>query len=542
MRFLRQVTKLTLPCAMRAMLCLYLAVGTCTAAFGQTKSSKVVRVTSGSLKGSVKEGVASFKGIPFAAPPVGDLRWRPPQPVSPWRGVRVADNFGNHCMQGPPAFISYAPSQEASEDCLTLNVWTPVTHKKPLPVMVFIHGGGFVNGGSSVPLYDGTQFAKLGVILVSINYRLGRFGFFAHPALTKESPEGLLGNYGFMDQIAALKWVQTNINAFGGDAKNVTVFGESAGGQSINALMTSSLAKGLFHKAIVESGGGRPLLGRRKMPLLRGVAWNGTRSGEEIGAAFAKQMSIEGDDSQTLKALRALPEKSLLGAKVMRHGDSDTFSGPMIDGRILADDPGWIFTTGKQMRIPYIVGANSLELDVPQRDQTISKISGHDNDQKESAPGVATELIGNIVFVEPARFSARQMALSGQPTFEYRFSYVSESQRPTQKGARHASEIPYVFSTLKFRRGASTTVQDQAMSDTMIRYWVNFARTGNPNGGPLPKWPFYSPDKDELMNFTNEGPVGEADPNRTSLDQISTRWSIKSSRTGVVDIRGSVDR
>ena len=219
--------------------------------------SDQVRVDAGALKGATDDGVLSFKGIPYAAPPVGNLRWKPPQPVTPWTGVRPATAYGSDCMQLPFPGDAAPLGTPPAEDCLVVNVWRPADASTKLPVMVWIYGGGFVNGGSSPAVYDGSQFAKRGVVLVSFNYRVGRFGFFAHPALTKESPNGPLGNYTFLDQIAALKWVQKNIAAFGGDAGNVTIFGESAGGGSVLTMMTSPLAKGLFQKAIIESGGGR---------------------------------------------------------------------------------------------------------------------------------------------------------------------------------------------------------------------------------------------------------------------------------------------
>ncbi len=266
-----------------------------------------VRTESGLVSGVAAEGVVSWKGVPYATPPVGDLRWREPRPAAPWKGVRVADAYAHDCMQEPFPSDAAPLGTPPSENCLYLNVWAPEKPAGPkLPVMVWIHGGGFVNGGSSPAVYDGSHFAKRGVVFVSFNYRLGRFGFFAHPVLSTENPKGPLGNYGYLDQIAALKWVQQNIAAFGGDPGNVTLFGESAGGGSVHTLMVSPFARGLFHKAIVESGGGR-VGGIMAMRRMREAGPNGDPSGEAIGVAFAKSAGVTGDDAAALTALRKLP-------------------------------------------------------------------------------------------------------------------------------------------------------------------------------------------------------------------------------------------
>jgi para-nitrobenzyl esterase len=259
-------------------------------------ASDEVKIETGRLKGVARDGVVGFKGIPFAAAPVGDLRWRAPTPAKAWTGVRPAAEYGADCAQKPFPGDAAPLGVTPAEDCLYANVWVPEgSAGKKLPVMVWFYGGGFVNGGSSPAVYDGSQFAKRGVVFVSFNYRLGRFGFFAHPALTKENPKGPLGNYAFLDQIAALEWVKRNIKAFGGDAGNVTIFGESAGGGSVLTMMTSPMAKGLFHKAIIESGGGRTMLmGPR---YLDRASPAGTPSGESVGMKFAKSVGIEGEDS-----------------------------------------------------------------------------------------------------------------------------------------------------------------------------------------------------------------------------------------------------
>ena len=278
----------------------------------------VVRVESGQVQGVIADDVESFKGIPFAAPPVGELRWRPPQPAASWTGVRQAADFGANCMQGrfgpPPA--AGAPQPPApSEDCLFLNIWRPASAAAgaKLPVMVWIHGGGFVGGSGALPGEGGGPFARQGVVLVTLNYRLGRFGFFAHPALSAERPDDLKGNYAYMDQIAALQWVKRNIGAFGGDPDNVTIFGFSAGGVSVHSLLASPLARGLFHKAIAQSGGSRDSVLTARPMREDGVDPNYPVSGETIGMTFARSMGIDGTDAAALATLAA--DASLLGRR-----------------------------------------------------------------------------------------------------------------------------------------------------------------------------------------------------------------------------------
>ena len=269
-----------------------LAAPWATAGAAPAPAPSPVKTDSGLVAGVAGDGVIAFKGVPYAAPPVGDLRWRPPQPVVAWTGVRNADQYGHDCMQEPFPSDAAPLGAPPGEDCLYVNVWVPAERPRtPLPVMVWIHGGGFVNGGSSPAVYDGSRFAKRGLVFVSLNHRLGRFGFFAHPALSKETPSGPLGNYGFLDQIAVLKWVQRNAAAFGGDPKNVTIFGESAGGGSVNTMMISPLAAGLFHKAIVESGGGRA----RGLVPMRHLRERGP-AGEPSAEAHRHRLRREGGD------------------------------------------------------------------------------------------------------------------------------------------------------------------------------------------------------------------------------------------------------
>jgi para-nitrobenzyl esterase len=414
---------------------------------------------------------------------------------------------------------------ESSEDCLVLNVWAPAKRSgHALPVMVWIHGGGFVNGGSSPAVYDGSQFARDGVVLVSFNYRLGRFGFFAHPALTHEDPNGLLGNYGYLDQIAALQWVQKNIAAFGGDPGNVTLFGESAGGLSVHDLINCPLARDLFQKAIVESGAGRKGLGGRLH-----VAANGKPSAEDAGVAFAKSKGIDGDDAAALQKLRALPAETIVDGLNMATMNSPTYSGPTIDGKIVIDDPQAFYLAGTEAHIPVIVGANSMDVGFAQaktfdelfaafgKDADAARRAYHP-DPAEPFPLVALRVAADGLMVEPARFVAQAWSRAGLPAWEFRFSYVAESMRKEWPGAPHASEIPFVFDTVRARYGAALTPADEKMARTVIAYWIQFAKTGNPNGAGMPEWPRYVPQNDVLMNFTGSGPAAQADPWKERLD------------------------
>jgi para-nitrobenzyl esterase len=505
----------------KAMLALSLA----SLAFGAVED---VKIASGRLKGAVTGSVVSWKGIPFAAPPVGQNRWRPPQPVAPWRNVRAATAFGADCMQNPfpgdAAPLGVAPA----EDCLYVNVWSPVKRSGKLPVMVWIYGGGFVNGGSSPAVYDGSKFAESGVVLVSFNYRLGRFGFFAHPALTEFEGSGPLGNYAFMDQIAALEWVKKNVSAFGGDPSNVTIFGESAGGMSVFALLTTPAARGLFHKAIIESGGGRNLLGQ--MRHIR-EARAGTVPGEQVGIAFAKKNGIEGTGAAALAALRALPVDQVVDKMNMMTMNNPTYSGPMIDGKIVVEPVQDALLGGRVAKVPVMIGANSNEFGFlfartwddlmrPFGSDRAKAEAAYDPQGRKDLKATAMVIGADQFFVEPARFAARQIRAAGQPAYLYRFSYVAESMRKEWKGAPHATEIPFVFNTIAARYGDKLTPDDRKAAETAHAYWVAFARKGNPNGEGRPEWPVYERTEDRLMNFTNEGPIAQRDPLNDRLDLV----------------------
>ena len=514
MRVLRQVVVVAL--SVLATRALYAQAGT-------------VAIDSGKLQGVTQGPVEAFKGVPFAAPPVGELRWRAPQPVKLWAGVKKATSYSADCMQIPFPSDAAPLGTTPAEDCLYLNVWRPAgtPPDAKLPVMFWIYGGGFVNGGSSPAVYDGSKFAEKGIVFVSANYRLGRFGFFAFPALTKTDADGMLGNYGFMDQIAALKWVQRNIGAFGGDASNVTVFGESAGGFSVSMLLTSPLSGGLFSKAIIESGGGRTNLGGQR--YLSTTVPNGPPSAESAGVDFAKSLGITGTDKDALESLRRLPAEKVLGNLNMASMGQSGYSGPMIDGRIVLADPESIYLSGEGWKVPLIIGANSLDIGfgfAPNKEALFAPfgiyrdkaLAAYDPAGNGDLRAVRYSVAMDHMMIEPARFVASVFASEGVPTYEYRFSYVAESMRSKWPGAPHATEIPFVFDTVNSKYGKDLAPSDEKTAQAMLNYWASFAKTGNPGTGNTPAWPQYSPATDMLMNFTADGPVAEPDPWKARLD------------------------
>ena len=496
-------------------------------------SSPVVRIATGRVRGVERGGLTIFKGIPYAAPPVGQLRWQAPQPVKPWTGVRSATEFGHDCMQLPFPGDAAPLRTTPSEDCLYVNVWAPAKHARNLPVMVWIYGGGFVNGGSSPAVYSGANFARDGIVFVSFNYRLGRFGFFAFPALLKQG--GLVGNYAFMDQIAALKWVRQNISAFGGNPHEVTIFGESAGGMSVNLLMTSPLARGLFERAMVESGGGRDnLLGP---PPLDHPGPHGQRSAVQDGVAFAQAMGIKGTDAAALEALRKLPAEKIVNNINMASmgAQRDIYSGPMVDGKIMVHTPEAVYKASGEAKVPVVVGANSLDIGfstAKTMDAVFKPFGAREAEARkvfdpadhETVQAAGYRVAAARMMLEPARFVARELAASGQPAYEYRFSYVATAVRQKFPGAPHSSEIPYVFDTIRESMwsgfGKGITSADLAAARDMHAYWVNFVKTGDPNGSGLPRWSRITREGNELMDFTEHGPKGETDPAKAQLDLV----------------------
>jgi para-nitrobenzyl esterase len=496
-------------------------------------NDKTVTIDAGAIAGVMTGDFLFFKGIPYAAPPIGNLRWRAPQPVEPWKGVRSATEYGNDCIQQPIPGDATSSGSTLGEDCLVLNIWRPAAIEKneKLPVLVWIHGGGFLNGSSAAAIYDGSAFARQGLVVVSLNYRLGRLGFFAHPALTA-ADEGPLGNYGLLDQLEALRWVQRNIAAFGGDPNQVTIMGESAGGISVMHHLISPLAKNLFHRAIVLSGGGRTyLVGGRKLS----ESTPEQPSAEESGVEFAKSVGITGNGAEALAALRALPAEQVngemnMGALLTR---PPTYAGgPIFDGETVTVNPEDVLQQGEAAKVPILIGTTSADLAITDSLPQENPLSffGADSDRASAlynpngtlqASEILTTIGIDLAMHEPARFVAKQMTAAGNPVWLYRFGYVAQSLRPEKMGADHASEQPYLFSTLDARYGKDVTAKDREMAQMFHSYFANFAKSGDPNGEGLPIWSQYDPTKPDLMMFTlDDGAVMEADPWKERLDLV----------------------
>jgi para-nitrobenzyl esterase len=475
-----------------------------------------VRTESGIVSGApgVKSDVRVYKGIPYAAPPVGDLRWRAPKAPAKWDGVRKADQFSATCMQAPyPENSPYhEAAQPVSEDCLYLNVWTGAkSAKEGRPVMVWIHGGALTRGSGSTSIYDGEELAKKGVVLVTINYRLGIFGFFAHPELTRESDRNSSGNYGILDQIAALEWVQKNIAAFGGDPKRVTIFGESAGSWSVNALVATPLAKGLFQRAIGESGANFG-----KIPTLAEAEQNGLRIAKNLGA-------------DSISALRAKSASDLM--KVNPGGARMNVDGWMLPEQVYA-----IFASGKQNDVPTLIGSNADEgtaftpanvkadgfkTQAKTRfgDLADDYLKVYPANSDEQAHTSAASAMRDQTFGWEMRTWARLQAKTGKSkVFMYYFSRVPPDPFGKRLGAYHASEIRYVFDNLQ-----NTPAEDidRTLAETMSSYWVNFATKGDPNGKGLPKWPVYTEKSDLAMGLGDHVERTEV-PNKPALDFLDT--------------------
>jgi para-nitrobenzyl esterase len=489
-------------------------------------NSLQVKTVNGIVEGTLeKSGIRSFKGIPFAAPPVGDLRWREPQPVQNWQGVRKATQFGPRAMQAPIFGDMNFRSNGMSEDCLYLNVWAPSRKgKELLPVLVYLYGGGFVAGDGSEPRYDGESMAQKGIVALTVNYRLGVFGFLSHPELTKESPHKASGNYGLLDQAAALQWVQKNIAAFGGDPKKVTIAGESAGSVSVSAQMASPLSKNLIAGAIGESGS---LLGTLSaVPL---------SEGEQVGVQFAKSVN-----ASSLAALKAMNADSLLQVSTKLN----PFRFPRtIDGYFFPKSPYDIFETGEQARVPLLVGWNSEEsnyrsiignekLTKENFLKAVQRLYGAQADDvlklynpasDEEVEQVATDLAGDrFIGFSTWKWADMHNKTTGKPVYRYFYEKprpvmtpemgnatpglaggvqrnTTAAPAPPSKGAVHSAEIEYAMGNLSTNKVFAWTEDDYKVSRIMQEYFANFIKKGNPNGPGLPYWP--------VLNSANPSPV-----------------------------------
>ncbi|HLI83456.1 MAG TPA: carboxylesterase family protein [Bryobacteraceae bacterium] len=464
----------------------------------------IVHLDSGIISGTTgsKPEVRAYLGIPYAAPPVATLRWRAPQPVAHWDGVRPADKFSPVCMQNSNA-------QKTSEDCLYLNVWTTAKSAgERRPVMVWIYGGGFTGGSGSLPDYNGDALSQKGVVVVTFNYRLGPFGFLAHPELTKESDRRASGNYGLMDQVAALQWVQRNIAAFGGDPKKVTIFGESAGSVSVADLLTSPLTKGLFVRAIGESGAWMGL-GISTARTLSEAEQDGVKLAEAVGA-------------KSLAEMRLVPADAILKA--------GRGSGAIVDGWLLPEAPDKVYSEGKQHAVSVLVGSNQDEGTFFLRPTTAEQFTAQSRERYKSFadqflklyPAASDEQANAsalMAFRDEAAWHMRRWAQdqtkAGKKSYLYYFTHEPpaspNAKGPRRRGATHVAEVPYVFQTPGQR---PWTDVDRQLSDTMSSYWVNFASTGDPNGRNLPHWPAFDPKKnpDPMVLGDKIGPGPGPDP------------------------------
>lgn len=465
-----------------------------------------VRIDSGALIGTGGGEVESFKGVPYAAPPVGELRWRAPRPPANWQKPLSAVDFGASCPQTPPPRVPQGSAAEhTSEDCLTLNVWAPSPAAKAAPVMVWIHGGSNIQGTGAGVYYDGSAFARDGVVLVTLNYRLGLLGFFAHPALTREAAGSATANFGLLDQLAALAWVHRNIAAFGGDPGNVTVFGESAGAMDTVALLTAPAAKGLFHKAIVESA-----------PM--DEDWPSLAAASSAGATIATALDLPGERA-TLAQLRAVPMQQLVEASVR-------LSAPVIDGVLLRQPPFEALNKGAGVDVPLIIGTNGNEASLLGANPNLDYFKRADfpalrtlyGSQSESDADLARSVFRDMRFAMPARWIAGHRAGTA-PAYLYRFEYVLSLLRSRRTGADHGSEIPYVFSSWGNYPLSET---DHDVTAVMHACWIGFARTGVPDCKGGPAWPAYRPQTDLLMHFGDQ-PAVEKTPDGSVLDTLAER-------------------
>jgi para-nitrobenzyl esterase len=481
--------------------------------FAAEKISAVIQLDSGPISGKVEDGGRVFLGIPYAAPPVGEFRWKPPQAVASWTQVKNVTAFSPACPQP-----KQSDDGKFSEDCLSLNIWTTV--KKPderLPVMVWIHGGAFNFGSASQPEYNGKNLAQKGVVVVTINYRLGPLGFLVHPLLSKESAYNASGNYGLLDQIAALKWVQKNIAAFGGNPDRVTIFGQSAGSRSVSLLMISPLSAGLFHRAIAESGG--PIIGSEYLsPAFNGNMANVSKMGQKLTARLGCDKAPD-----VLAAMRAKSAQEWVEAadcKTDLFDDEALFFAPVFDAWVLPKDPLTAYSGGQQHDVPIIVGSTLNEGTLYLADETDLSVEKYKSFLKSrfvDQSGKAFEMfpaykakdvapaIDIIVTVaanaQPARLVAQSMEQKKSKAYLYQFTRLPNTAMARKLGVHHGVELAYVFGNMSKSDGYDE--KDVILSNKMMDYWVNFARMGNPNGQGLVDWPAYKSKSDLNLEFSD---------------------------------------
>ena len=494
---------------------------------------KNVRTTGGQLQGVVADGVASFKGIPFADPPVGDLRWKAPQPAKAWTGVRKSDTYASGCMQDASMSRMMGTSVGVSEDCLYLNVWTAAkAADEKRPVMVWIHGGAFVGGMTGTPMFDGTKFAQKGVVLVSVAYRLGVFGFMAHPELSRESGRGS-GAYGIQDMIAGLQWVKDNIARFGGDPSRVTIFGESAGGIAVGMLAAAPPAKGLFQRAISESGGSFA-----PPRIADGAGQNvpALKLAESDGESFLEKLGVS-----DIKAARALP------AEQIQEAAGGARFWPVADGYVIPGDPYELYEKGQFNDTPILAGTNSNEGGLfmrgpvtaesfekqirsgyGERADVILKAYPHSTDAE--AARASADVFREFAFAWPTWAWARMQSRKGKGrAFVYYFDHRTPA---SPDGANHGAEVSYVFGNFSGPGGAPQP-EDLALSNLIQSYWINFAETGDPNRPGLPSWPHFTEQDQEVLFFdtaTGAKPI----PNLEKLKAYDAyySWRREQAKTG----------
>ncbi len=511
----------------RKMYVTFVVVG--LAIISQGLAQERVKVANGTLEGTNSAGVRIFKGIPYAAPPVNEWRWKPPQPAANWKGVRQADRFGPRPMQRDIFGDMVFRANGMSEDCLYLNVWTPAKDRREkLPVLVYFYGGGFVAGDGSEPRYDGESMARKGIVALTVNYRLGVFGFFAHPELTRESPRHASGNYGLLDQNAALKWVQKNIAVFGGDPARVTIAGESAGSISVSAQMASPLSRKLIAGAIGESGS---ILGALSaVPL---------KEAEEMGTKFAAQLGL--GERPSLKQLRELPAKQLLDATAK---PGVPWFRPAVDGYFFPNPPEQIFAAGRQSCVPLLAGVNSeeasyravlgraeptvenfrqaLERLYPGKGEALFQL--YPASSETEVLDAAQDLAGDrFIALSTWRWLDAATRTCDKPTYYYLYTRPRPatpsggSRAGGPRGAVHSAEIEYALGNLDYNKVYAWTPDDYQVSRTMQEYFANFIKTGNPNGTGLPRWPQFK---------TGQRLVLDADPRVESEQHVRARYEL----------------